>query len=310
MHGPKRTIVLALLLVLVATDAQAWGKKKKVAPPPVEPAPVVVAPPPPPPPPSIYFGDPAVAPQVASPELLPMMASPEVQATAKWIATSHDNAGMYFLLLDKVNAQVYFFHPTGYLVATAPALLGMGKGDKMLVPNTAPMSAIPPQKRITPAGRYVSRLAIDSHGKELLVLDYDASLSLHPVVKGTPVEHRAQRLASTTSEDNRISFGCINVPPAFYANVVSPALTNTRGIVYVLPETSPAGQLFGFQYDNAVAPAMAASAAAPFATAAAPAATAVAPSASATAPAAPTAQQVSTALGAEAVQAAPIPGAK
>jgi len=287
-----------LLLALVATDAQAWGKKKKVAPPPVAPAPVVVAPPPPPPP-SIYFGDPAVAPQVGALDLLPMMASPEVQSVAKWIATSHDNAGMYFLLLDKVNAQVYFFHPTGYLVATAPALLGMGKGDKMLVPNTAPMSAIPPQKRITPAGRYVSRLAIDSHGKELLVIDYDASLSLHPVVKGTPLEHRAQRLASTTSEDNRISFGCINVPPAFYANVVSPALTNTRGIVYILPETSPAGQLFGFQYDNPVAPATTATVAAP---AAAPAAPAV--------PAVPAVQQVSTALGAEAVQAAAIPGAK
>ena len=175
----------------------------------------------------------------------------------------------------------------------------MGKGDKMLVPNTAPMSAIPPQKRITPAGRYVSRLAIDSHGKELLVIDYDASLSLHPVVKGTPLEHRAQRLASTTSEDNRISFGCINVPPAFYANVVSPALTNTRGIVYILPETSPAGQLFGFQYDNPVAPATTATVAAP---AAAPAAPAV--------PAVPAVQQVSTALGAEAVQAAAIPGAK
>jgi hypothetical protein len=291
-----------LLLALVATDAQAWGKKKKVAPPPVEPAPVVVAPPPPPPP-SIYFGDPALAPQVGSPELLPMMASPEVQATARWIAASHDNAGMYFLLLDKVNAQVYFFHPRGYLVATAPALLGMGKGDKMLVPNTAPMSAIPPQKRITPAGRYVSRLAIDSHGKELLVIDYDASLSLHPVVKGTPVEHRAQRLASPTAEDNRISFGCINVPPAFYANVVSPALTNTRGVVYILPETSPAGQVFGFQYDGTTAPATAA-------VPALPAGTASAPAASTGAPAVPAVEQVSTALGAEGVQAAPIPGAR
>ena len=37
---------------------------------------------------------------------------------------------------------------------------------------------MPPQVRITPAGRFVSRLARDSHGKELLVLDYDASISL------------------------------------------------------------------------------------------------------------------------------------
>jgi hypothetical protein len=149
----------------------------------------------------------------------------------------------------------------------------------------------------------VSRLAIDSHGKELLVIDYDASLSLHPVVKGTPVEHRAQRLASPTAEDNRISFGCINVPPAFYANVVSPALTNTRGVVYILPETSPAGQVFGFQYDSTTAPATAT-------VPAVPAGTAASPAASTGAPAVPAVEQVSTALGAEAVQAAPIPGAR
>jgi hypothetical protein len=184
-----------------------------------------------------------------------MLTAPsEVQGVAHWVSTSHDNAGMPFVLVDKTNAQVYLFNPAANLLATAPILLGMGKGDRMLVPNSAPMSAIPPQKRITPAGRYLSKLAIDSHGKELLVIDYDASLSLHPVVKGTPAEHRAERLASPTSEDNRISFGCINVPPAFYSTFVSPSFTNQRGIVYILPETSPAGVLFGFQPSGVAVP--------------------------------------------------------
>jgi hypothetical protein len=285
MHIQNRTIVLGLLLALVAADAQAWGKKKKVEPAPPPPAPVVVAPPPPPPQ-VVYSGDPLVAPQVAATDLLPTTSS-EVQGVVEWVKTSRDNANMYFLVLDKVNAQVYFFHPAGHLLATAPALLGMGKGDRMLVPNAAPMSAIPPQKRITPAGRFVSRLAIDSHGKELLVLDYDASLSLHPVVKGTPAEHRAQRLASLTAEDNRVSFGCVNVPVAFYSNVVSPLLTNTRGVVYVLPETSTAGQLFGFQPGTPTGPATPAS------------------------PSTPTSSpQVPSASGVEATLAAPAPGAK
>ena len=102
-----------------------------------------------------------------------------------------------------------------------------------------------PQVRITPAGRFVSRLAIDSHGKELLVLDYDASISLHAVIKGTPKERRAERLKSASAEDNRISFGCINVPVPFYQTVVSPAFTPSKGVVYVLPETSPASAMFG-----------------------------------------------------------------
>lgn len=61
----------------------------------------------------------------------------------------------------------------------APILLGMGRGDVMLVPNDAPMSAIPPAKRITPAGRYRSWLLNDSHGKQVLSIDYDAAISMH-----------------------------------------------------------------------------------------------------------------------------------
>lgn len=172
-------------------------------------------------------------------------ASEEVRRVARWVLDSGDNLRMPFLVVDKVNAQVFAFGPAGQFRGTAPALLGMTRGDRLLAPNNAPMSAMSPLERITPAGRFVSRLAIDSHGAELLVLDYDASISLHAVVKGTPEEHRAERLASATVQDNRISFGCINVPAAFYSTIVSPTFTHTRGVVYVLPETAPASALFG-----------------------------------------------------------------
>jgi hypothetical protein len=174
-------------------------------------------------------------------------ASAEVKQVARWVVDTGDNARLPFLLIDKVNAQVFAFNPAGQLQASAPVLLGMSRGDHLLAPNDAPMSAMPPQARVTPAGRFVSRLAIDSHGKELLVLDYAASISLHPVVKGTPAERRAERLSSPTSQDNRISFGCINAPPAFYQTYVSQPFANTKGIVYVLPETRPASEMFGFQ---------------------------------------------------------------
>jgi hypothetical protein len=174
-------------------------------------------------------------------------ASEEVRRVARWVAQSGDNAGMPYLLIDKVNAQVFAFDRAGRFQAATPALLGLARGDHLLAPNSATMEQMPPQVRITPAGRFVSKLAIDSLGKELLVLDYDASISLHAVVKGTPEERRAERLKSATAQDNRISFGCINVPEPFYATVVSPSFARTKGIVYVLPETSPAAALFGFQ---------------------------------------------------------------
>jgi hypothetical protein len=207
-------------------------------------------------------------------------ASSEVQSVARWVSASRDNAGMPFMLIDKVNAQVYTFNRSGQLQGAAPVLLGMAKGDRMLAPNDAPMSAMPPSVRITPAGRFVSRLGIDSKGKELLILDYDASLSLHPVVKGKPAERRAERLNSASAQDNRISFGCINVPTVYYSSVVSPTFAQTKGIVYVLPETKPASEQFGFQPGGGVAVPV------------------------------PGAQQISTALGAGSTQAVQAPGTK
>jgi hypothetical protein len=181
----------------------------------------------------------------------------------------------------------------------------MGKGDQMLVPNTAPMSAIPPSKRITPAGRWWSRLAPDASGKTVLVIDHAAALSLHPIVKGQPYEQRAHRIATATPEDNRISFGCINAPVAFFSGVVNTLFANKMGVVYILPETRSAAEQYGFQADSAVAPTMIA---APGTTAvpgttAAPGTT-VAPGTTAPSGAA----TISTALGAEAAQAAPPPG--
>lgn len=202
--------------------------------------------PPPPPIPLEFSGIQTAAPVPAPLDRL-LSASPEVQSVAQWVGTSHDNAGLPFLVVDKVNARVYAFNPSAQLKATAPILLGMGRGDVMLVPNDAPMSAIPPAKRITPAGRYRSWLLKDSHGKQVLSIDYDAAISMHIVVPGTPAEKRAARLASATPDDNRVSFGCINVPPGFFNEIVSPDFTPAKGIVYVLPETRSAAQLFGFQ---------------------------------------------------------------
>ena len=57
-------------------------------------------------------------------------------------------------------------------------------------------------------------------------------------------ERRLQRLNSPTPLDNRISYGCINVPPKFFKNVVHPAFTGTEGIVYVLPDTKSLKDVF------------------------------------------------------------------
>ena len=101
------------------------------------------------------------------------------------------------------------------------------------------LSAIPPKHRVTQAGRFVSEIGADSHGQDVLWLDYEGALAMHRVITSNPRERRAHRLATPTPLDNRISWGCINVPVKFYETVVQPAFTGTKGIVYVLPETRP-----------------------------------------------------------------------
>jgi hypothetical protein len=171
-------------------------------------------------------------------------ASAELQHVADWVAGSRDNGGLPYLLIDKANARAFAFDAAGKLQGSAPVLLGMARGDRLLVSNEVAVDDIPEQERITPAGRYLSRLATDSHGKELLVIDYAASISLHPVVTNKPEERRVERLNTATAQDNRISHGCINVPAAFYTTVVSPVFARTKGVVYILPESGPASAMF------------------------------------------------------------------
>ena len=75
-------------------------------------------------------------------------------------------------------------------------------------------------------------------------MDYAAAISLHPVVTGSRRDQRINRLKSPTPEDNRITYGCINVPRDFYAGAVAPLFLETGGIVYILPETKPLADVF------------------------------------------------------------------
>jgi len=177
-------------------------------------------------------------------------ASRDVRQVADWVVDSGDNNtdgkhGLPFVILDKKNAKVFVFRADGRLTGAAPALLGLGRGD-VAKPGIGAqeLSQIAPRDRVTQAGRFVADLGVDSHGEDLLWLDYDGGLAMHRVITTNPSERRAHRLATPSALDNRISWGCINLPVKFYENVLQPAFTGTKGIVYVLPETRAASQFF------------------------------------------------------------------
>jgi hypothetical protein len=182
------------------------------------------------------YGTPAL--QKTRADFLVEPASLQARQLADWVMDSGNHHGLPFVIVDKIDARVFVFYASGKLRGAAAALLGSAIGDDS-APGLGdrPLALILPEERTTPAGRFVAALDRNLLGKEMLWVDYAAAISMHPVITSNPLEQRAQRLASPTPLDNRISYGCINVPASFFKQVISPAFHKTMGIVYVLPET-------------------------------------------------------------------------
>jgi hypothetical protein len=161
------------------------------------------------------------------------------------VVAAGDNAGMPFVIIDKVAAEVFVFDAHGRLGGAAPALLGLARGDD-IVPGIGErrLADIGPRDRVTPAGRFVASLGHDLGEKDVLWVDYTSGVALHRVITTNPREHRLQRLASPSPLQRRISYGCINVPAAFYDAVIDPAFAASNGVVYILPDTRPLEQVF------------------------------------------------------------------
>ena len=173
--------------------------------------------------------------------------SPEARQVHAWVVGSGNQQGMPFALIDKTAAQLHLFDAKGVLRASSPVLLGLARGDHS-VPGIGErkMSDILVHERTTPAGRFVSEPGRNLQGQDIVWIEYDTAVSLHRVRANNGAERRLQRLASSTASDNRISYGCVNVPTTFYDRYVAPSWGQQPGVVYVLPETVSAASFFGF----------------------------------------------------------------
>lgn len=192
----------------------------------------------------------ALAQSAAAVDLLPP--GQDVQDTvielAGWVVASNDSQGYPFAVMDKAAAQILVFGPDGRLRGAAPALFGSAVGD-----HTAPgiaglaLREIPGRDRTTPAGRFVGGYGPSIDAGRVLWVDYDSAVSIHPTATGVPAERRAERLASPTPDDNRVTHGCINVDPGFYEQVVQPTFER-GGVFYILPDEAPLSDTFpGFE---------------------------------------------------------------
>jgi hypothetical protein len=178
----------------------------------------------------------------AAPQPLPA----DVQRLLAWVQQRHDNTSMPFAMVDKPRARIYVFDADGRLQGDAPVLLGAARGDDS-VPGIGdrPMSQIRPEERTTPAGRFIAEPGVNAKGEDIVWVDYDAAVSMHRVRTANKAEQRLRRLATPTTSDNRISYGCINLPAAFYDRFVASTLGRHKSVVYVLPDQRPLQQVFG-----------------------------------------------------------------
>ncbi|MHC9083582.1 hypothetical protein ACYX7E_00950 [Luteimonas sp. RIT-PG2_3] len=163
---------------------------------------------------------------------------------AGWIVATQDSQGYPFAIIDKASAQILVFGGDGKPRGAAPGLFGSAIGD-----HTAPgiaglaLREIPGRDRTTPAGRFVGGFGPSIDAGRVLWVDYDSAVSIHPTATGVPGERRAERLASPSPDDNRITHGCINVAPEFYEGIMQPTFER-GGVFYILPDKATLEETF------------------------------------------------------------------
>ena len=188
---------------------------------------------------------PAQAPSIPSADYGDVSVTPDVRVVADRVMATNDHETKAFAVVDKRAARVYVFSAVGRLIGASPVLIGLAPGDDSEPGiGNKPIAAIRPDERTTPAGRFATIPGHNSDGHPVVWIDYDAAVSMHSVVTGVPSERRLQRLAAADAAQHRISYGCINLPTAFFTDVAAPALHTRGSMVYVLPDTRSLPEVF------------------------------------------------------------------
>ena len=170
----------------------------------------------------------------------------DIQQFADAAVRARDVFAKPFAVIDKPRARVWVFDERARLMDESPVLVGAAAGDVAPADiGTRPLNKVRPSEKITPAGRFVTESGRNTQGEDVIWIDYDSAVSLHRV-RNVAGESRPQRLSTPTVADNRISFGCVNIPPRFYEQVLQPYFSAEMGVVYVLPESGPREALFAF----------------------------------------------------------------
>ncbi|BBD98315.1 hypothetical protein SAMIE_1018160 [Sphingobium amiense] len=170
--------------------------------------------------------------------------TPPAQRVMGWVGSARDNGRLPYAIIDKQSARIWLFNAKGERIADAPVLIGIMAGDDATPGIGAKsLAEIGPAEKTTPAGRFLAKFGVAAGKTRVLWVDYATSVALHTIPPGNPKEKRVARMLSPDIADNRITFGCINVPKRFYAQV-SPLFAKKGGYVYILPDIKQPEDVF------------------------------------------------------------------
>ena len=173
-------------------------------------------------------------------------APPLIEHFVADIMRVNDAGGRAFGVIDKPKSTLWIFDHQGRLLDRSPVLVGQARGDVAPADiGTRPLNQVRPHEKITASGRFVTESGHNLRGEDIVWLDYDSAMSMHRV-RHVPGENRSARLATADVADNRISFGCVNVPAEFYEQQVKPLFAKRSGVIYVLPEQRSISDVFPF----------------------------------------------------------------
>lgn len=180
------------------------------------------------------------------PEAAKAQMSPTAQAVYSAMAPVAMKSGKWFMVADKPNGMLHIFKEDGSHALSDATLYGKDKGDVLDA-----VSSLEGGPKITPAGKFTMKESpADYAGGTSLILmeskDYTGYIAVHAADTSNPAENRLGRLASATTEDNRISYGCINTKHDTFINEIKPNISKLDGgMMFILPESEDqAAQMF------------------------------------------------------------------
>ncbi|MEH3048172.1 hypothetical protein [Sphingomonas adhaesiva] len=176
----------------------------------------------------------------------PLLPSPQGLFVADWIATSGDNRKLPYAVIDKKAATLTLYDAKGKALDQVPVLIGIALGDDATPGvGSKKLDEIGPAEKTTPAGRFLAKFGYAAGRQSVLWVDYANSVAIHAIpADAAKGEKRRERMLSPDPERHRITFGCINVPRAFYAAKLQPLFRKKGGYVYVMPDIKPLEEVF------------------------------------------------------------------